>query len=80
MSTLTEVDLISSLLHHQTYLEEITEEMNYDDTLDLLGGTRKAKPGIKDMDHIVGVSDLISRQKAKDAKMKTVTLGKQKQL
>ena len=35
--------------------------MTYDDTLDLLGGTRKAKPGVKDMDHIVGVSDLLTR-------------------
>ena len=61
MSILTEVDLIQSLLRHQTYLEEITEEMTFDDTLDLLGGTRKAKPEVKDMDHIVGVSDLLTR-------------------
>ena len=66
MSILTEADLISSMLSKESYLDEITEEMTYDDTLDLLGGSRKAKPGIKDMDHIVGVSDLLSRQKAKE--------------
>ena len=32
------------------------------------------------MDHIVGVSDLLSRQKAKDQRLKGVTLSKQKQL
>jgi len=80
MTSTNETDLIVSLLRHQTYLEEITEEMTYDDTLDLLGGSRKAKPGIKNMDHIVGVSDLVSRQKAKEMKLKSVTLGKQKQL
>lgn len=52
--------------------------MTYDDTLDLLGGTRKAKPGIKEMDHIVGISDLESRRKAKEQKVKSVTLAKHK--
>ena len=61
MTSLNETDLIASLLRHQNYLEEIAEEMHYDDTLDLIGGSRRGKPGIKDMDHIVGVSDLVSR-------------------
>ena len=78
MASLNETDLIASLLKHQSYLEEISEEMTYDDTLDLVGGSRRGKPGIKNMDHIVGVSDLASRQKANAQKIKSVTLNKQK--
>ena len=37
-----------------------------DDTLDLLKGTRKGKSDVKQLDHIVGVSDLKSRAKAKE--------------
>ena len=32
-----------------------------DDTLEMLKGTRKGKNEIKDMDHIVGVSNLNTR-------------------
>ena len=50
--------------------------MTYDDTLALLGGTRKAKPNLKDMDHIVGVSGIASRDKAKEQRLKAVTGSK----
>ena len=48
--------------------------MNFlpDDTLDLLKGTRKGKPFIKNLDHIVGVSDLQTRSKAKQQRQKAV--------
>lgn len=52
--------------------------MTFDDTLELLGGTRKAKPGIKEMDHILGVSNVISRKKAKEQRFKAVAHSKQK--
>ena len=61
---LSENDLITSLLRSQAYLEEVTEEMIPDDTMDLLKGTRKGKSNVKELDHIVGVSDLLARQKA----------------
>ena len=63
---LNENDLISSLLRSQPYVEEIIEELHPDDTLDLLKGTRKGKSEVKEMDHIVGVSNLQTRQKAKE--------------
>lgn len=66
MSNLNESDLIGSLCRSQSYLEQITEELIPDDTLDLLKGTRKGKNEIKDRDHIVGVSNLLTRQKAKE--------------
>ena len=61
---LNESDLIGSLLRGQAYLEQITTEMVPDDTLDLLKGTRRGKSEVKQLDHIVGISDLLSRQKA----------------
>ena len=61
MSTLNESDLFASLLRQEHYLEQITEEMIPDDTLDLLKGTRKGKNEIKDREHIVGVSNLLVR-------------------
>ena len=79
--TIDEKDLIASLLRGQNYLEQITEELCPDDTLDLLNGTRKGKSTtVKDLDHIVGVSDLQTRQKAKEMRLKAVTQGKTKQL
>ena len=51
-----------------------------DDTLDLLKGTRKGKNEVKNLDHIVGISDLQSRQKAKDQRLKAVTTLKTSQL
>lgn len=47
-----------------------------DDTLDLLKGTRKGKNEIKDLDHIVGVSNLLTRQKAKEQRARAVSLHK----
>ena len=44
-----------------------------DDTMELLNGTRKGKSPIKEMDHIVGVSNLLSRQKAKEQRTRSVT-------
>lgn len=75
-STLSEIDLIASLLKNETYVSQITDEMLPDDTLDLLKGTRKGKNEIKDMDHIVGVSNLLTRQKAKEMRTRAVTQSK----
>ena len=47
-------------MKNTNFIEQITNEMIPDDTLDLLKGTRKGKSGVKTMDHIVGVSDLQS--------------------
>ena len=58
---LTEEDLIASVLKTHAYLDVVTEEMMPDDTLDLLKGTRKGKSFVKQLDHIVGVSDLMVR-------------------
>ena len=77
---LNENDLISSLLRSQPYVEEIIEELHPDDTLDLLKGTRKGKSEVKEMDHIVGVSNLQTRQKAKEQRNRAVTIQKTKQL
>lgn len=63
---LTESDLITSLFKTQGFLDQVVEEMMPDDTIDLLKGTRRGKSDVKDLDHIVGVSDLLSRQKAKE--------------
>ena len=76
MSALTENDLINSLLKSEVYVNQITEEMIPDDTLDLLKGTRKGKSNVKDMDHIVGVSNLLTRQKAKEQRDRAVTQSK----
>ena len=78
--SLTETDLIASLLKSEAYVAEITEEMLPDDTLDLLKGTRKGKNEIKDLDHIVGVSNLLTRQKAKEQRARAVTASKIQQL
>ena len=74
--TLSEIDLIASLLKNEAYVGQITDEMLPDDTLDLLKGTRKGKNEIKDMDHIVGVSNLLTRQKAKEMRTRAVTQSK----
>ena len=58
---LNENDLIASLLKSEAYVSQVTEEMLPDDTLDLLKGTRKGKSDVKDMDHIIGVSNLLSK-------------------
>ena len=63
--TLSEQDLIASMMRSQAYVESIEEELLPDDTLDLLKGTRRGKHSIKNFDHIVGISDLQTRQKAK---------------
>ena len=75
-STLNEIDLIASLLKSEAYVSQVTEEMLPDDTLELLKGTRKGKNEIKDMDHIVGVSNLLTRQKAKEMRTRAVTQNK----
>ena len=75
-NVLTENDLIASLLKSEAYVSQATEDMIPDDTLDLLKGTRKGKSDVKDMDHIVGVSNLLTRQKAKDLKARAVTQSK----
>lgn len=59
--SLTEHDLINSLFRTQGFLDQVVEEMIPDDTIDLLKGTRRGKSDVKDLDHIVGVSDLLSR-------------------
>ena len=74
--TLSEIDLIASLLKNEAYVGQITDEMLPDDTLDLLKGTRKGKNEIKDMDHIVGVSNLLTRQKAKEMRTRAVIQSK----
>ena len=61
-------------------MEQITTEMVPDDTLDLLKGTRRGKSEVKQLDHIVGISDLLSRQKAQAQKQRAVTLTKKAQL
>ena len=47
-------------MKNANYIDQITNEMIPDDTLDLLEGTRKGKSDVKTRDHIVGVSDLQS--------------------
>ena len=73
---LTEHDLIASLMRNQVYMEEVTREMLPDDTMDILNGTRKGKSDVKTLDHIMGVSDINTRQKAKEQRIKAVTIGK----
>ena len=51
-----------------------------DDTLDLLKGTRRGKSEVKGLDHIVGISDLASRQKAKEQRQRAVITNKTVQL
>ena len=80
MSQLNETDLIASLLKSKTYLDQITTEMVPDDTMDLLKGTRRGKSEVKHLDHIVGISDLLSRQKAAVQKQRAVTVTKKVQL
>ena len=58
--SLSENEVIASLMKNANYIEQITNEMIPDDTLDLLKGTRKGKSDVKTLDHIVGVSDLQS--------------------
>jgi len=60
--SLTESDLISSLLTSPSYIEQITSEMLPDDTADLLVKSgRKGKSDVKHLEHIVGISDLMTR-------------------
>lgn len=60
--SLTESDLISSLLTSPSYIEQITSEMLPDDTADLLVKSgRKGKSDVKQLEHIVGISDLMTR-------------------
>ena len=69
-----EKDLITSLLRGQNYLEEVTEELFPDDTKDLMKGSRKGKnTTVKDLEHIVGVSDIKARKKAQELRLKAVT-------
>ena len=57
-----EKDLIASLLRGQNYLEEVTEELCPDDTNEMMHFSRKGKnTTVKDLDHLVGVSDIKAR-------------------
>ena len=67
-------------MKNSNYVDQITSEMIPDDTLDLLKGTRKGKSDVKALDHIVGVSDLATIQKAKDQRRRAVTIGKTGQM
>ena len=80
MKTLSETDLILSLCKQPAFLEQIVEELAPDDTLELLNGTRKAKSDVQNLEHIVGASDMNARIKAKEARLKSVTQTKSKQL
>ena len=62
---LSENDLVASLLKSPAYVEAIEEEMLPDDTMDMLQGSRRGKNEVKFYDHILGVSELQTRQKAK---------------
>ncbi len=62
---LTETDLVASLLRNQNYIDQVTQEVLPDDTNDLLKNSRKGKSDVKELEHIVGISDLMTRQKAK---------------
>lgn len=62
---LNENDVIASLLRNPGYVDQIMDELLPDDTLDLLRGSRKGKSEVGKYDHIVGVSDLHTRQKAR---------------
>ena len=61
-------------------MEAIEDEMLPDDTNDMLNGSRKGKHEVKYYDHIMGVSELQTRQKAKQQKQKAVIVAKQGQL
>ena len=56
------------------------EELAPDDGDELFNGKRKGKSDLRDLDHIVGVSDMLGRQKAKEKIAKSVTFNKTKML
>ena len=74
---LTEADLIRSLLMQPLYLSSITQEMIPDDTNDLLVmHGRKGKSVEKNLNRIVGTSDKMFAEKARELKLKAVTRSK----
>ena len=56
------------------------EELAPDDGDELFNGKRKGKSDLRDMDHIVGVSNMLGRQKAKEKIVRSVTFNKTKML
>ena len=78
--TLTQTDLIESLLKDEQYMKHAVGEMLPDDTLDLLNGTRKRKGSMGELEHLVGHSNKIAIVKADNMRVKTVTNMKRQQL
>ena len=74
---LSETDLIRSLLMQPLYLANITQELIPDDTNDLLVlHGRKGKSLEKGMHRIVGTSDKLFAERARELKAKAVTRSK----
>ena len=74
---LSETELVGSLLCSQSYLDTITGELLPDDTMDLCNGSRKGKSEVKYYDHIEGVSNIHSKQMAKQQRQRAVIAIKQ---
>ena len=79
--SLTESDLIASLLQSKPYMDKVCEEIPApDDGDEIFKGMRKGKSDLNDMDHIIGVSNMLGRQKAKEKIIRSVTFNKTKML
>ena len=78
--SLTLDDLVASMMRNATYIEQATQELIPDDTMDLLKGTRKGKSDVKQMSHILGVSEVQVRKKAREQRLIAVTQGQQAKL
>ena len=75
---LSEADLIRSLLVQPIYLNNITQELIPDDTNELLVVSgRKGKSLEKNLNRIVGTSDQMFAERARELKVKAVTRTKE---
>ena len=75
---LSEADLIRSLLVQPLYLNNITQELIPDDTNELLVVSgRKGKSLEKNLNRIVGTSDQMFAERARELKVKAVTRTKE---
>ena len=75
---LSEADLIRSLLVQPIYLSNITQELIPDDTNELLVVSgRKGKSLEKNLNRIVGTSDQMFAERARELKVKAVTRTKE---
>ena len=74
---LTEADLVKSLLMQPLYINSVAQEMIPDDTSELLvQHGRKGKSMEKGLNRIVGTSDQMFAERARELKIKAVTRSK----